>query len=137
MCVLVTQLCLTLCHPWTVAHQAPLFMEFSRREYWSGLPFPSPGHLLHWGIKPKSLVLQADSLPSQSPGNMLTHIFTCPILRCGLIWSCAWRFLTFSCARWLNRLLNVEIILHAWSKSQLCCTSFLLLDPIGWYIFEI
>ena len=34
--------------PWPVAHQAPLSMEFSRQEYWSGLPFPSPGDLLRW-----------------------------------------------------------------------------------------
>ena len=40
--VLVTQSCPTLVTPWTVAHQAPLSMEFSRQEYWSGLPFPSP-----------------------------------------------------------------------------------------------
>ena len=38
--------------PWTVAHQAPLSMEFSRQEYWSGLPFPSPGDLPNSGIKP-------------------------------------------------------------------------------------
>ena len=37
------QSCLTLCDPWTVAHQAPLYMELSRQEYWSGLPFPPPG----------------------------------------------------------------------------------------------
>ena len=43
--VLVTQSCLILCAPWTVACQAPLSMEFSRQEYWSGLPFPSPGDL--------------------------------------------------------------------------------------------
>ena len=41
--VLVTQSCLTLCKLWTVAYQAPLSLEFSRQEYWSGLPFPSPG----------------------------------------------------------------------------------------------
>ena len=45
VCVLVAQLCLTLCDPWTVAHQAPLSMEFSRQVYWSGLPFPSAGDL--------------------------------------------------------------------------------------------
>ena len=39
----VAQSCLTLCDPWTVAHQAPQSMAFSRQEYWSGLPFPSPG----------------------------------------------------------------------------------------------
>ena len=42
---------------WTVAYQAPLFMEFSRQEYWSGLPFPSPGDLLDPGIKPRLLHL--------------------------------------------------------------------------------
>ena len=46
--------------PWTVAHQAPLSMEFSRQEYWNGLPFPSPGDLLNPRIKPGSLALQAD-----------------------------------------------------------------------------
>ena len=41
--------------PWTVAHQAPLSMGFSNQEYWSGLPFPSPGDLPDPGIKPASL----------------------------------------------------------------------------------
>ena len=54
---------------WTVAHQAPPSMEFSRQEYWSGLPFPSPGYLPDPGIKPGSSVLQADALPSEPPGN--------------------------------------------------------------------
>ena len=46
--------------PWTVAHQAPLSMGFSRQEYWSGVPFPSPEDLPDPGIEPKSPVLQAD-----------------------------------------------------------------------------
>ena len=54
--------------PGTVAHQAPLSMQFSRQEYWSGLPFPSPGDLPNPGVKPRSPALQADSLPSESPG---------------------------------------------------------------------
>ena len=54
--------------PWTVAHQAPLSMDFSRQEYWNGLPFPSPGDLLDPGIKPGSPALQEDSLPSEPPG---------------------------------------------------------------------
>ena len=66
-CVLVTQSCPTLGDPWTVAHQAPLSMGFSRQEYWSGSPFPSPGDLSHPRIEPGSLALQADSLPSESP----------------------------------------------------------------------
>ena len=53
--------------PWTVAHQA-LSMEFSRQEYWSGLPFPSPGDLPSPGIEPRSPTLQADFLPSEPPG---------------------------------------------------------------------
>ena len=44
-------------------------MEFSRQEYWSGLPFPSPGDLPNPGIEPRSPTLQADALPSEPPGN--------------------------------------------------------------------
>ena len=54
--------------PWTVAHQAPLFMESLRQEYWSGLPFPSLGAIPDPGIEPRSPALQADSLPSEPPG---------------------------------------------------------------------
>ena len=53
--------------PWTVACQASLSMEFSREEYWSGLPFPSPADLPNPRIEPKSPALQADSLPSEPP----------------------------------------------------------------------
>ena len=63
----VAQLCPTLVTPWTVARQAPLSVGFSRQEYWSGLPFPSPGDLPDPGIKPRSPALQADSLPKGSP----------------------------------------------------------------------
>ena len=51
---------------WTVANQAPLSLGFSRQEYWSGLPFPTPGDLPNPGIKAGSPALQADSLPSES-----------------------------------------------------------------------
>ena len=54
--------------PWTVAHQAPPSMGFSRQEYWSGLPFPSPGDLPDPRIEPRSLALQEDSLTSEPPG---------------------------------------------------------------------
>ena len=61
--------------PWTVARQAPLSMGFSRQEYWSGLPFPSPGDLPNPGIEPGSPVLQADALPSEPPGNHIRDQF--------------------------------------------------------------
>ena len=62
---LVTKLCLTLETPWTVAHQAPLSMGFSRQESWSGFPFPSSVDLPNPGIEPRSPALQADSLPTE------------------------------------------------------------------------
>ena len=58
--VKVTQSCLTLCNPWT--------MEFSRPEYWSGHPFPSPGNLPNPGIEVGSPALQVDSLPAEPQG---------------------------------------------------------------------
>ena len=58
---------------WTVAHEAPLSMGFSRQEYWSELPFPSPGDLPNSGIEPESPALQADALPSELPGKPLIH----------------------------------------------------------------
>ena len=60
--------------PWTVACQAPPSMGFSRQEYWSGLPFPSPGDLPNPGIEPKSPALQADSLPSEPTGKSLLFL---------------------------------------------------------------
>ena len=65
---LVTKSCLALATPWTIACQAPLSMGFSRQEYWSGLPFPSPGDLPNPGIEPGSSASQADALPSEPPG---------------------------------------------------------------------
>ena len=80
---------------WTVARQAPLSMGFSRQEYWSGLPFPSPGDLPNPGIKPGSPALQADALSSEPPGkkgnknfpfNLSQEIFL-TLNRC-LLWWC-------------------------------------------------
>ena len=86
VCVCVCACALSLSNsetPWTVACQAPLSMEFSRQEYWSGLPFPSPGDLSNPGIKPTSFVSLAladrffTTLP---PGKPL------PLLRWCLFW---------------------------------------------------
>ena len=62
---LVTKLYPTLATPWTVACQAPPSVGISRQQYWSRLPFPSPGDLPDPGIKPRSPALQADSLPTE------------------------------------------------------------------------
>ena len=53
---------------WTIAHQAPPSVGFSRQEYWSGLPFPSPGNLPDPGIEPRSAAMQAGTLTSEPPG---------------------------------------------------------------------
>ena len=59
---------------WTVARPTPLSMGFSRQEYWSVLPFPSPGDLPNPGIQPGSPSLQADSLLSEPPGKPKVNI---------------------------------------------------------------
>ena len=59
--------------PGTVAYQAPPSMGFSREEYWSGLPFPSPWDLANPGIKPGSPALWADALPSEPPGKLISE----------------------------------------------------------------
>ena len=69
--VLVALLCPTLCDPIDCSPLGSSAMEFSRQEYWSGMPFPSSGNLPDLGIKPVSLMLQTDSLPSESPGKSL------------------------------------------------------------------
>ena len=68
VCVLVAELCPALVTPWTVAHQVSLSVGFSRQEYWSGLPFPSPEELPNPGNKPWSPALQAGSLPFELQG---------------------------------------------------------------------
>ena len=71
----VAQSCPTLfVTPWTVAHQAPPSMGFSRQEYWSGLPFPSPGDLPNPGIEPTSPALQAYALTSEPPGKPICSV---------------------------------------------------------------
>ena len=62
----VSSVMLTLCDLWTVAHQAPLSMGFSRQEYWGGLPCPPPGDLPNPGIEP---ALQVESLQTEPPAN--------------------------------------------------------------------
>ena len=67
-CVLSHSVMFNSATPWTVACQAPLSMRFSRQEDWGGLPCPPPGDLPNPGIKPRSLTVPADYLPSEPPG---------------------------------------------------------------------
>ena len=63
-------------NPWTVANQAPLFMEFPRQEYWSGLPFPSPGDLPNPGIKLGSPALSDGGFFTIEPPGKASECFT-------------------------------------------------------------
>ena len=67
VCAKSLQLCPTLRTHGLLPNQPPLFMGFSRQEYWSGLPFPSPEDILNPGIEPRSPTLQADALTSEPP----------------------------------------------------------------------
>ena len=122
--------------PWTVAHQAPPSMEFSRQAYWSGLPFPSPGDLPYAGIK--SWV-----------GRRFTIRAPRPLLNGCLILSNAFPHLL----RWSNEFhihyvnvlyhtdwfANVQPSLHPWNKSHLVIVYSpfdVLLNLVYWYLGE-
>ena len=102
LCVCVAQLCMTLCNPVDCSPQVSLSMGFSRQEYWSGLPFSSPGDLPNPEIEPGSPALQADSLPSEPPGKPPRGIsleknsfssLSSPFLKCAvfhLAWPAIW-----------------------------------------------
>ena len=77
---LVAQLCPTLAAPWTVAHQAPVSMGFSRQEDWSGLPFPSPGDLPNPGMEPGSPEFEADSLSTEPQGKPYHIVKGCSLM---------------------------------------------------------
>ena len=82
---LVAKLCLTLMTPWTITRQAPLSLGFSRQEYWSGLPFPSPGDLPTPGIEPRSPALQADSLLTKLV--VFYRLNKLPYIETDMLWS--------------------------------------------------
>ena len=95
MVSLVAKLCPTLATPWTEAHQAPLSMEFPRQEYWSGLPFPSPGGLSDPGIEPGSPALQADYLLTEPQGKPLVRLYNPLIIVLNLVCNILSRVLFF------------------------------------------
>jgi len=75
---------------WTIAHQVPLSMGFSRQEHWSGLPFPSPVDLADLRIEPRSPAL-GDALPSDPAGKDKTKVKDLTILVNSLIWRRKWQ----------------------------------------------
>ena len=91
--------------PWTVAHQAPPSMGFSRQEYWRGLPFPFPGNLLDPGIEPGSPAFQADALTSEPPGKPRqnkaprkdAHVQIPGACECHVTWLCCVCLVAQSC----------------------------------------
>ena len=92
---------------WTIVCQAPLSMEFSRQEYWSGLPFPSPGDLPTQRLNPGILHWQADSLSLShqgSPGHIYTHI--CPFF---------FRFFSYICN---NIYRNIYIYIYIYTHTH-------------------
>ena len=81
--VLVAKSCQTFDNPMDCSLPGSFVMEFPRQEYWNGLPFSSPGDLPDSRIEPRSPALQADSLPSESPGKpLLFSYLECPVRAC-------------------------------------------------------
>ena len=74
--------------PWTVVHQAPLFMKSSRQEYWSGLPFPSPGELPDPGIEPGSPELASGFITTELPGKSIKYFYF--LLKISVSWRPPW-----------------------------------------------
>ena len=93
--------------PWAVARQALLCMGLTRRQYWSGLPFPSPGDLPNPGTEPRSPALQADSLPTESPGNSMQIQMNVLVLRRTVLKYLGWQ----RCDTYTFQISNIEIIL--------------------------
>ena len=96
--------------PCTVAHQAPLSIEFSRQEYWSGLPFPSPGDLPDPEIQPGSPELKAVSLPSESTGKPRQVQKTKP-MRKALWWAAEWSLILSDSWKGWSRRKVVEFLM--------------------------
>ena len=106
--------------PWAVACQAPLSMEFSRQEYWSGLPFLSAGDLPDPGIKPERPVLQADSLSSEPPEKPVHPLLSNKFHPC-----CEPGVRAVPCSGFQCFLLQVQLLM-VWASIQLSFSSHLL-----------
>ena len=91
-CGLVAKLCQTLVTPWAAAFQAPLSIGFPRQEYWSGLPFPSPGDLLDPGIKPASPALAGRVFTAEPPGKWWTWTPSSVQFSHSVMYDSLWRY---------------------------------------------
>ena len=121
--------------PWTVDHQAPLFMEFFSQEYWSGLSFSSPGDLPNPGIEHRSPALQADSLPSESPGKpsyllLCNQFSSVQLLSCVQLFATPWpaacqTSLSITNSLSLPKLMSIESVMPS-NHLILCCLLLLL-----------
>ena len=106
--------------PWTVACQVPPSMGFSRQEYWSVLPFPSPGDLPDPGIELGSLTLQADSLPTGKPPGKTTYPGLLPKLE--------------KCYPWLYPWGTYQSSGGAWKSDQQLSTLLMSVLFLGYYL---
>ena len=120
---------------WTVDQQDPLSMEFSRQEYWSGLPFPSPGDLPDPGIKPRSSIFQADSLPFEPPGKLPHNsIYSIQLVAqscltlCDPMTAICYASLSITNSRSLVELMFVELVMPF--SHLILCQPLLLLPSI-------
>ena len=124
--------------PWTVAYQASPSMGFSRQDYWSGLPFPSPGDLPDPGIEPGSPALEADALTSELSGK---HIYACICIYMFLR-STPWNMSVFirSAENEDQEYRNSQVTVKAWSETHQVggwdCRVFLLLRVPGDWVLE-
>ena len=107
------QSCPTLCDPWTVAHQAPLSVGFSRQEYWSGLPFPSQADLPDPGIEPASPALAGRFLTTALPGKPKARDVTTVTSIISDICYVSTTVTCVICCTW--------IIFTAWKEGCCCC----------------
>ena len=106
--------------PWTIAYQDPLSMGFSRQEYWSGLPFPSPGDLPNPGIEPRSPALQADASPSK-PLLQLSK----PLIQFSIV---GWSYVPSLLFTWGQTMVEVvKIMATSFKRSHACIAT--LSDP--------
>ena len=128
MCAKLLQSCLTLGNPWTLDHQVPLSMVFSRQEYWSGLSFPSPGDLPEPGMEHIAPILQADDLPLNHRGSSYKLV----VFRNFKVYT---DFHSKQCCQPNPHIVNLSYQVHQFVRTKYI--QFALLATLHLYIFVI